>query len=222
MRGPSSIDSCGFIFAFHGSVLLPHHLWSICNMSGAFYSTDSASMRPCGLVGPPEVTDISRSRFQSSSATWWVQLVGGMYMVDGRWCGHPRYVRRIAFALLVLTRLVFSQRCRTDLFRVVTCTARCAVHSASSPIHLDSIAIAPALPTAFDASRHSSLASTASWPVISMLRVRFDDARVSIARGAYTIISGALENVTAVPIDLDASRLLSVVQMTSWWPISTW
>ena len=110
----SSIDFSAFVFAFHGSVSLPHHLWSICDISGAFDSPDSASARPCGLVGPPGVTDISRSRFQSSSATWWVRLVGGMYMVDGRWCRRPRYVRRIAFALLVLTRLVFSQRCRTE------------------------------------------------------------------------------------------------------------
>ena len=55
----SSIESSGFVFAFHGSVSLPHHLWSICDISGAFNSPDSASTRPCGLVGPPGVTDIS-------------------------------------------------------------------------------------------------------------------------------------------------------------------
>ena len=112
----SSTDSDTFVFAFRDSVLLLHHLLAVYDISGAFDSPDSASTRPCGLVGPPGVTDSSRACFQSSSATWWVWLVGGMYMVNGRWCRWPRYVRCIAFVLLVLTRLVFSQRCCTDSF----------------------------------------------------------------------------------------------------------
>ena len=143
-------------------------------------------------------------------------------MVNGRWCRRPRYVHRIAFALLVLTRLVFSQRCRTDSFRVVTRIARCAIHLASSPTHSDSVAIALALPAAFDASRHSSLASMASWPVISMLRIRFDDARVSIAPGAFPIAFAAMDNLCAVPIDLDAARLHLQVQAPSWVSMLTW
>ena len=218
----SSIDSSGFVFAFRGSVSLPHHLWSICDMCGAFDSPDSASMRPCGLVGPPGAADISRSRFQSSSATWWVRLVGWMYVVNGRWYRRPRYVRHIAFALLVLTRLVFSQRCRTDSFRVVTRTARCAVHSALSPIHLDSIAIAPALPTAFNASRHSSLASMASWPVISTWCIRSDNALAPAAPGVCPIVSSAVDNLCAVRIALDDIRRLLLASMASRGSISTW
>ena len=116
VRAPSLIDSGAFIFTFRGLVSLPHHLWSICDISGTFNSPDSASTSPCGLVGPPGAADTCRSHFQSSSATWWVRLVSGMYVVDGRWCRWPRYVHCIMFALLVLTCLVFSQRCRTDSF----------------------------------------------------------------------------------------------------------
>ena len=104
----SSIDSGGFIFAFPGSVSLPHHLWSICDMSGAFDSPDSASTRPCGLVGPPGVTDISRSRFCLSSTTRRVWVVHRSLGIVGKWCGRLRYVRHFVFAPFVLTRVGFS------------------------------------------------------------------------------------------------------------------
>ena len=61
----------------------------------------------------------------------------------------------------------------------------------------------------------------ASWPVISTLRVRFDDARVSIAPGACPIVPGAVENLCAVRIALDNSRCLLLAQTTSWPGIST-
>ena len=100
--------------------------------------------------------------------------------------------------------------------------ACCAIHSASSPTHLDSVAIALALLATFDASRHSSLASMASWLVISMLRICFDNTRVSIAPGAVPIIFAAMDNLCTVPIDLDATRLHLQVQVPSWVSMSTW
>ena len=101
----SSIDSGAFVFAFRGSVSLPHHIWSICDMSGAFDSPDSASTCPCGLVGPPGVTDISRSRFCLSLTTRRVWVVHRSLGIVGKWCGRLRYVRHFAFALFVLTRV---------------------------------------------------------------------------------------------------------------------
>ena len=99
----SSIDSGAFVFAFCGSVSLPHHIWSICDMSGAFDLPDSASTRPCGLVGPPGVTDSSRSFLESSTTTRWVWMINRRSVVDGKWCGWPRCVIHRAIAPLVLT-----------------------------------------------------------------------------------------------------------------------
>ena len=103
----------------------------------------------------------------------------------------------------------------------MTRTTRCAVHSALSHIRLDSIDIALALLTAFDASRHSSLASMASWPgAISTLRVRFDDALVFLGPGMSSIVFGMADNPCMVRIALDDSRCLLLARTTSWPGIS--
>ena len=62
----------------------------------------------------------------------------------------------------------------------------------------------------------------ASWPVVSTWRIRSDAALAPVAPGVFLIASGTLNNLTAVPIDLDASRLHLQVQAPSWVSMSTW
>ena len=131
------------------------------NVSEWCDSPDSASTRPCDLVGPLVGTDTCSSRFDSSATTRWVRVVNRPSGIDGRRCGWPRYVRRLAFALSVLTRLVFSQRCRTDSFRVAACAAHCAALTTWFPIHLIAFAITPALQIVLDVSQSISLTSMA-------------------------------------------------------------
>ena len=103
----SSRGSSSLVFAFRGSVSLPRHLWSIYDICAACDSPDSASMCPCGLVGSPGVTDISRSRFHSSTTTRWVDISGERPGITGRRFGWPRCVVCHVVAPFVLTFLGF-------------------------------------------------------------------------------------------------------------------
>ena len=47
-----------------------------------------------------------------------------------------------------------------------------------------------------------------SWVIFSTLRIRFNGAPSFLVSTAYLIIIGAIENLLAVRIDLDASRVL--------------
>ena len=168
----ASIDSSGLVCAYLASRTLLRHLQSIYDVSERSDSPDTASTRPCDLVGPLPGTDFSSSRLESSTTPRWVRMVGGSSRIDGRWCGWLsgssgidgewfgwlRYVRCCSPALSVLIRLVFSQRTRVDSFRVAACAACCVVHSASYPIRLIAVAIALALTTALDTSRVSLFA----------------------------------------------------------------
>ena len=212
----TSIDSYGFIVAIPASGSLLRHLYSIYTVSDRSNSPNSASTRSHDLVGPLVGTDVSRSRFDSSTTMRRVRLVGRVSMVGGRWCGRPMCVRHPVVAPSVLTCLDFSQWTRVDSFRV----AACAVLSALSPIRLVAISVALALPTALGVSRLDSLARMATRPSISTRRVRFFDALVSIAPGAYPIVSGAVDNISAVPNALDNSRVPLQAQLASW-PITS-
>jgi hypothetical protein len=55
----------------------------------------------------------------------------------------------------------------------------------------------------------------------STLRVRFDVMLVLLVSRTYPVVSGAVDNLPAVRIDLDASRFSSVAQMASWPGITT-
>ena len=61
----------------------------------------------------------------------------------------------------------------------------------------------------------------AFWPGICVRRVRFVDAVVPLASGMYSVVFAIVDNLFAAAIDIDASRLLLQVQMTSWVSIST-
>ena len=105
--------------------------------------------------------------------------------------GLGTYMHCIAFALLVLTCLVFSQRCHTDSFQVVVCTTCCTIHSALSPTNCDSITITPVLPIAFDNSRLNSLTQMASWPCNSTLHICFNVTLVAVGSGDFLVGVGA-------------------------------
>jgi len=92
------------------------------------------------------------------------------------------------------------------------CSARCAVHPASSPTFLVAVAIALALPTALGTSR---LAAMASWPGMSTSQVRFDAVVVPVVPGSHPIVFTAVDNLLAVPIALDDSGRLLQLHMAS-------
>ena len=88
----SSIDSKGLVFVYRGLGSPLHHLRSMYNVYGASDSPDSASTHSNDLVGRPGGADTSRSRFQSSTATWRVRTGVRSSVATGRWNGWPRYV----------------------------------------------------------------------------------------------------------------------------------
>lgn len=89
---------------------------------------------------PLRVTVTSRLQFESSSSTWWVRIVDGLFRtIPGRYGSFPkRYVHGRAIVPSVLTCLLFSQRSCSDSYRVATCNACCAIHSAMTLYHLQS------------------------------------------------------------------------------------
>jgi hypothetical protein len=129
--------------AYRASGSLYHHLWFICIKYNVSDPPDIASTRPCGLVGPPGVTDSCRSHFESSSVTRWVRLVGRMSVVDGRWCGQPRYVHHcFEFTLSVLIHLTSASRLLLTCIELLYAPSmRTYCHPSSHPhphtLHLD-------------------------------------------------------------------------------------
>ncbi|KAN0094298.1 hypothetical protein V8E55_002585 [Tylopilus felleus] len=90
-------------------------------------------------------------------------------------------------------------------FRVAACCACYAVHSLLCPIVLNAVTNVFSPPTALDNSQLVPLPQLASWPFISMLRVRFDDALVFVIPGTFHIVLATVNNAFAVRIDLEDS-----------------
>ena len=102
----------GAVFLVHCRCgVLPQPLDCICDISDALDATALASTWRYDLVSQSShcrSSDLSSARFESSSTTRWVDIVGERPGVFRRWCGWPRYVASRAYAPFVLMCLIFS------------------------------------------------------------------------------------------------------------------
>ena len=132
-----------------------------------------------------------------------------------KWIRWLRCVRRRALALLVLTRLVFSQRLRFDPFRIAGCVARCATHLAPSPIVSGAFDIVSAAPIVLNASHRLLVTLWASWPYISTWRVRIAVAVAPVAMATLAIVFDVVCIDSTPPTALDGSRPVLLHSMAS-------